>query len=144
MQRTDPYGAYRFVVEIDDLPVAAFAEVSGLDFEVDVIEYRDGNDKESTVRKIPGLRKYGNVILKRGVIASDEFWEWIVQALDGPVAKRNCTISILDEENQPVVRWGCVNAWPCKYEGPALNATGNEVAIETVELAHEGLRLIGP
>lgn len=142
MERTDPYNAFNFIVELDGLPVAGFTEVSGLDFEIEVIEYRDGDDAEPRVRKLPGLRKYGNVTLKWGITASDEFREWIAQSLNGPVLKRNGTIAILGEDHERVATWGLENAWPCKYQGPGLRATGNEVAIESIELTHERLHLL--
>jgi phage tail-like protein len=141
MERTDPYGAFNFTVELEGIDVAGFTEVSGLDFEIDVIEYRDGDDRDPTLRKIPGLRKYGNITLKRGITDSDAFWDWIVQSLNGPIERRNGRITILDDNREPVARWDFVNAWPCKYRGPHLAATGNEVAIESMELCHEGLQL---
>ena len=136
-----PYASFNFLVEFDGVAVAAFSEVSGLDFEIEPIEYRDGNERQDSVRKIPGLRKYGNITLKRGVTGNDDFWAWIVQALEGPVEKRNGRIVLLDERREPVVYWQFGNGWPCKYTGPDLNATANEIAIETIEICHEGLEL---
>lgn len=143
MAEPGPYTAFDFVVAIDDVAVAGFTEATGLDFEIEPIEYRDGDDKAPTVRKIPGLRKYGNITLKRGVTGANDFWDWILQALDGPVAKRNGEIMLLNEQREPVARWSFTNAWPCKYHGPQLNATKSEIAIESVEICHEGLRFSG-
>jgi phage tail-like protein len=139
-QRHDPYRAFSFCVEIDGLPLAAFTEVSGLESEAEVIEYREGGD--GRVRKLPGLRKYPNIVLKRGLTQDTELWRWHKNVLDGNVDRRNGSVILLDEHGQEAVRWNFRNAWPCKYFGPHLNAKGNDVAIETLELAHEGLELV--
>lgn len=142
MAGPDPYAAFDFVVAIDGVDVAGFSEVSGLEFEIDVVEYRDGNDAAQRVRKIPGLRRYGNIVLKRGITGHNAFWDWILQALDGPVAKHDGEIMLLSEQREPVVRWHFTDGWPCKYLGPDLNAAASEIAIESVEICHEGLRFI--
>lgn len=139
--RTDPYSVFNFIVEIDGIDagaVAGFQEVSGLVSEVAVIDYREGSE-DITVRKLPGLRKYTNVVLKRGVTRSDALWNWHKAVLDGQVERRNVGIVLLNEARQPEARFALREAWPCKWEGPTLNAANNEVAIETLELAHEGL-----
>ncbi|MDX2343858.1 MAG: phage tail protein [Acidimicrobiia bacterium] len=143
MPRQDPYGAFGFLVSIDGLDVAGFTEVSGLEYEIEVIEYREGNETTDTVRKIPGLVKYTNIVLKRGITADNSFWEWVVQPLGGPVERRSGVISILDENHEPVASWEFTDAWPCKYVGPKLQALNSTVAIETLEICHEGLRLVG-
>jgi phage tail-like protein len=140
MPDNNPYGAFSFVVELDGLEVAGFSEVSGLEFETEVIEYRTG-DTEPTVRKLPGLTKYANVTLKRGLTADPAMWEWIIQSQQRPVLRRNGSIVLLDENREPALRWEFRNGWPCKYRGPVLDATGNEVAIETLEICHESLHL---
>jgi phage tail-like protein len=106
-----------------------------------VIEYREGADRVNTARKLPGLAKYPNVTLKRGITGSTDLFEWWKSVRDGQVQRRNVTITLLDEQRQAVLRWHLRDAWPVKIEGPTLNATGNEVAIETLELAHEGLEI---
>lgn len=119
-----------------------FSEVSGLDIQVQTISYREGSDKEYNVRKMPGLKKYSNIVLKRGIVAGDnEFFEWLNSIRLNQVERRDITISLLNEEHEPVVTWKVTNAFPVKIEGPGLKATGNEVAIETMELAHEGLTI---
>jgi phage tail-like protein len=133
------YPGFNFTVEFDGAEVARFTEVSGLDFEIEPIEYRTGSERTPELRKIPGLRKYGNVVLKHGITSSDEFWSWIIAALDDPVELRNGTVSLLNEEHEPVAQWRFRNGWPCKYQGPHMKATANEIAIETVEICHEGL-----
>jgi phage tail-like protein len=122
-----------------------FSEVSGLTLECEPIEYRGGADQTLTVRKIPGLKKYGNVTLKRGVIeAENGFWEWWNTIQSGIVQRRNVTISLLNEQHNPVMSWEISHAWPTKVEGPGLNATGNEIAVESLEFAHEGLVINSP
>jgi phage tail-like protein len=116
-----------------------FAEVSGLDLDIAVIEYREGNSRDNSPIIIPGMAKYANVTLKRGIIASDnEFFVWVLTALHGPVERRDVTISLLDAAHQPVVRWKVRNAIPVGLRGPNLNASANEIAIEELVLAHEG------
>ncbi len=117
-----------------------FSEVSGLTLESEPIEYRGGADITLTVNKIPGLRKYGNVTLKRGLVAKENgFWEWWNTIQSGTVQRRTVTVSLLNEEHKPVMNWEIQRAWPVKVEGPSLNATGNEIAVETLEFAHEGM-----
>jgi phage tail-like protein len=132
--RVDPLPASQFVVEIDGIQVASFAEVSGLHSETAVIEYRTGTDV--TTRNLPSLRKFGNITLKRGVTQDAELWNWH-ESLD----RRNGSIVLLDGKRNEAVRWNFVNGWPCKWEGPLLNARANEVAIETLEIAVEGIEL---
>ncbi len=139
--RNDPFGAFNFIVEIDGVAKAAFSEVAGLGVEIAAIEYREGGDKVLTVRKLPGLAKYSNIVLKRGLTLDHSLWDWIKKGLDGNVQRATMTIVLLDDQRQPAVRWVVHNAWPCKYQGPALNAKSSEVAMETVEICHEGLEL---
>jgi phage tail-like protein len=139
--RTDPFGRFNFRLEIDGVVKAAFSEVSGLVAETEVIEYREGNEAANTKRKIPGLTKYSNLVLKRGVTADKSLWNWYKTVIAGNVQRANGSIILLDAGHNEVQRWNFINAWPCKWEGPALKATGNEVAIEAIELAHEGLEL---
>jgi phage tail-like protein len=140
MARHDPYKAFNFRVEIDGL-TASFSQVSGLESEVEAIDYREGGE-QARVRKLPGLRKYTNIVLKRGITRDLELWNWHKQVLDGNVQRRNGSVVLLDDQGQEQVRWNFVNSWPCKYVGPALDARSNDVAIETLELAHEGLERV--
>lgn len=141
-RRDDPYGAYNFEVSVevqDGKSVkASFTEISGLELSVDPIEYRNGND-DKTPRKFSGIRKYGNITLKRGITGDAEFWEWILEAANGKERKVNGSIHLLDEDRKQVFTWKVKNAWPCKFTGPSMNATSNEIAMETVEVCHEGL-----
>lgn len=136
-RRVDPYGAFRFLVEIDGIVAAGFSECSGLTAEIDIIEYREGGDP-TTARKIPGLRKYTSIVLKRGLTNDKSLWNWFKNVLDGNVQRANGSIVLLDASGNEVARWNFHNGWPSKWEGPTLNAKANEVAIETLEISHEG------
>ncbi|HEX2093622.1 MAG TPA: phage tail protein [Longimicrobiaceae bacterium] len=136
-ERVDPYRSFNFRVE--GLEVASFSEVSGLSSDGDAVDYREGTDVALSVRKLPGLRKYGNVTLKRGVTQSLALWSWYQNIINGISDRRNCTVVLQNEEHTDVIRWNLENAYVNKYEVSALNATANEVTVETVELVHEGL-----
>jgi phage tail-like protein len=119
-----------------------FTDVSGLDITNDVIEYREGSSPEYHKIKMPGQRKFSNISLKRGVFKSDnEFFNWFNTINMNTVERRDITISLLDETLAPVVVWKVKNAWPTKITPTDLKADGNEVAIEQLELAHEGLTI---
>lgn len=119
-----------------------FAEASGLTQEAQVIEYRDGLSRDFSSIKMPGLRKFNNITLKRGITkGNNDFFKWLNSIKLNKVERRDITISLLNEENMPVMVWKIRNAFPVKVEGPGLKATGNEVAIESIEVAHEGLTL---
>ena len=137
--RADPYTPLRFIVEIDGIQSAAFSEVSGLDSETDVLEYRTGADP--VARKIPGQTKFANITLKRGLTKDRSLWNWRLSVVEGTPQRRNGAIVLLDATGAPVLRFNFRNGWPCKWEGPLLNARATEVAIETLEIAHEGLEL---
>jgi phage tail-like protein len=136
--RKDPYRSFNFVVEIDGITRAGFRECSGLDSSQDPVEYREGGDP-ATVRKLPGLIKYSNISLKRGVTDDTELQKWRQQAIDGKVERKNGSIILRDSAGEEAARWNFREAWPTKWTGPSFNATSNEVAIETLELAHEGV-----
>jgi len=134
-----PLSNYHFQVEWGGTRIG-FTEVGGLDIEVDVIEYREGSSPEYSPTKMPGQYKYSNIILKRGIFKQDnDFFQWMNTIHLNEVERRDITISLLDETHVPVMTWKVRNAWPVKYSGPMLKANGHEVAIETLELAHEGI-----
>jgi phage tail-like protein len=137
-ERKDPYRSYNFLVEIDGIARAGFRECSGLDSTQDPIDYREGTDP-LTVRKLPGLVKYSNISLKSGMTDDAELWDWRKKAMEGKVERRNASIVLLDDTGAEKSRWNIVNGWPTKWTGPSFNATGNEVAIETLEIVHEGV-----
>ena len=120
-----------------------FTEISGLDIENEPIEYRDGPDPEFFKKKIPGMTKYGNITLKRGTFHQDDgLYAWIKTINLTDVEKRDLTISLLNDKHEPAVVWKVKNAWPIKFQSTDLKADSNEIAIETVELAHEGITSI--
>lgn len=140
-QRNDPYRVYNFVLEVDNLPKGAFTEVGGLTAEGDAVDYREGSDLQQNVRKLVGLRKYANLTLKRGYTQDKSLWQWYTNIMNGIADRRNVTIVLMNEAREPVMRWHAENAWINKIEGPAFKASGNEIAMESVELVHEGLTL---
>ena len=133
-----PYGKFRYKVEIDGLEAGGFSEASGFDASIDVIEYREG-DMVQTPLKLPGLKKYGNITLKQGVADSMVMYEWMIAGVEGEVERKTITITILDETETATASWQVINAWPAKYTWPDFNATSSEVAIESLEIAHEGM-----
>lgn len=122
--------------------VASFQEISGLDIEAQIIEYRTGDSKAYSTVKMPGLIKSSNVTLKKGIFVKDnKFYDWFAQIKMNTVARTTVTISLLDEGGNATMVWSLKNAWPTKVTGTDLKADGNEVAVETIELAHEGLEI---
>jgi phage tail-like protein len=136
-----PIPKFHFQVEWGGSRIG-FTEVSGLDITTEVIEYRDGASPEYTKIKMPGQRKFSNITLKRGTFAGDnQFYEWFNTVNLNQIERRDLTISLLNENHEPVVVWKVKNAWPTKITPTDLKADGNEVALETLELAHEGLTI---
>lgn len=138
--RNDPYSSFNFLLEIDGMDVAGFSECSGLTMETDPIEYRNG-DEDITVRKLPGLKKFTNITLKRGWTQDKSLWEWRQTVMDGTTERKGGSIVLLDEARKEALRWTFREGWPVKLEGPTFNAKNNETAIETLEIVHEGLIL---
>jgi phage tail-like protein len=138
--RNDPYAQYNFLLEIDNETVGGFTEVGGLSAESDIIEYREGSDP-ARMRKLPGLFKFSNITLKRGYTQNRKLWEWRKTTLDGQTLRKQGAVILLDEARTPVLRWEFFEGWISKYEGPALNATANEAAVESIEIAIEDLQL---
>jgi len=134
-----PLPVFHFQVEWGGTRIG-FTEVSGLTVEVQPIDYREGSAYEYQVTKMPGIPQYTNLTLKRGIYKADnEFFQWLSTVRLNQIERRDITVSLLNEEHQPVVVWRIREAWPSKVEGPSLNSTGNEAALESVELCHEGL-----
>jgi phage tail-like protein len=136
--RQDPYRSYNFLVEIDGITRAGFQECSGLDSTQDPIEYREGNEG-LTVRKLPGLNTYSNIVLKWGIIDDTELWDWRQQVMEGSIERKNGSIVLLDDIGEEKARWNFREGWPTKWTGTTFNATGTDVAVETLEIAHEGV-----
>lgn len=141
--RKDPYRNFRFLVEIDGIVQAGFSEVTVPDTSTDVVEYREGSE-EPRLRKLSGLNKFGNVTLKWGTTDSLEFFNWRKLVMQGKMkdARKNMAVILMDEEGNPAARWEFENAWPNKYDPADLNAKGNDVAIESVEIVHEGMKRV--
>jgi phage tail-like protein len=141
MEKNYPLPVFHFSVEWGGNRVG-FSEVTGLTQENQAIEYRDGSFPEYSSIKMPGLRKFSNITLKRGVVKGDnEFFAWLATVKLNKVERRDLVIKLLNEEHNPVMVWKVQNAFPVKVEGPQLKASANEVAIETIEIAHEGLEV---
>jgi len=139
--RRDPLRNFRFRLEIDGIQQAGFSEATVPDTTMDVVEYREGNEV-TTVRKLPGLTKYGNLSLKWGVTDSLDLYNWHRKAVDGNVQRKNVAVVLLDEAGNDKARFEFTNAWPSKYDGPDQNAKGNDVSIEMVEIVHEGMKRV--
>jgi phage tail-like protein len=136
--RNDPLRNFRFRVEIDGIQQAGFTEVTGFDATVDPIDYREGTDP-THVRKLTGLTKFGNVTLKWGVTDSTALYDWHRQIVNGEIVRKNVAIVVVDEAGNDKARWSIAEAWPSKYDPVDLNAKGNDVALELVELVTEGV-----
>ncbi len=139
--RFSPYGTFNFLVKFDGSEVfGGFSDVSGLSTDITVAEYRNGNDQENHVRKVPGMHKTSDVTLKRGIINSQELWAWVVQTrTEGLRARRQVSITLLDVARIPVQQWVLRGAVPMKYTGPTLAAKGGaDVAMEELVLSAEG------
>jgi phage tail-like protein len=149
-QRNDPYGAFNYIVALGDRQgdgkdgvVGGFSDVSGLGVDINYSEYRNGNEKFNTVRKVPNTHKLDDVTLKRGVMGSDDLFAWVAGVRDGTPNARTVSITLLNEARQPVVTWRLRNAQPKKWAGPTLSAKGGgEVAVEELHLVHEGIDFI--
>jgi phage tail-like protein len=136
-----PMPKFFFQVKWGDQEMS-FQEVSGLDVEAQPIEYRHGDSKVFSVIKMPGIKKTGNVTMKKGVFKSDnKFWAWFSQIKMNIIERVPVTISLLDEGGAPTMVWTLANAWPTKITGTDLKSDGNEVAVESIEIAHEGLTI---
>jgi phage tail-like protein len=138
-QRVDPFRNFNFLIELDGIAQARFTECSGLGSTTEIIETREGGDN-ATVRKLPGKTSFSDITLKWGLTSSNELWAWRQQVVDGTVIRKNGSIVVYDLGNRTeVARWNFVSAWPTKWEGPTFSAKGNDIAIDTLVLAHEGV-----
>ncbi|MFL6353106.1 MAG: phage tail protein [Bryobacteraceae bacterium] len=139
--REDPFNSMKFIVEIDGIATSAFLAVSGIEADVAVVDYRPGNDKIPGARKLPGEAKFSNIVLKRGMTSDLSLWNWMRETLEGQVSRRSMSVVLLSEGREEVMRFDFKHAWPVKWSGPNLNGESSDVAIETLEIAHEGLSL---
>lgn len=138
---TWPMPKFRFEVNLGtELKGIAFQEVSGMDAEVQVIEYRKSNNSLFSTQKMPAVAKYGNITMKRGVFVNDNsFWRWMEEIRMNTIKRRTVLIKLLDERGDVTLQWQLNNAWPTKISGTDLKSDGNEVAVDTLEIAHEQL-----
>jgi phage tail-like protein len=136
----EAHGTFRFYVTIHDVAQAVFTEVTGLQVETVVMDYEEGGNN-AFVHKLPGRTKVGNLTLKHGMTRTNELFTWFAKVVGGEVDRRNVSVIMFDSLGEELVRWDFLNAYPVKWVGPQLGAASNAVAIETLELAHEGLRL---
>ncbi len=142
MATTYPIPKFHFQVQWGGVRIG-FTEVTGLDMQVEAIEYREGSSPEYSKIKMPGLHKFSNITLKRGSVKGDtDFYKWVNTINLTVVERRDIIISLLDESHAPVMTWKAKNAFPVKVQASDLKSDGNEVAIETLELAHEGLNIL--
>ncbi len=142
-QSTNVWPIPKFYFQVKwDSEVMSFQEVSGLDVEAQPIEYRSGDSPVFSTINMPGIKKNGNVTMKKGVYKSDnKFWDWFNQIKMNTIKRVPVTVSMLDEAGSPTMVWTLANAWPTKITGTDLKSDGNEVAIETIEISHEGVTI---
>ena len=136
-----PMPKFYFQVKWDS-QVMSFQEVSGLDIQSEEIKYRHGDSPEFSVIKMPGMKKVGNITMKKGISKGDnKFWDWFKQIKMNTIKRLPVTISLLDEGGKATMVWTLTNAWPTKITGTDLKSEGNEVAIESMEIVHEGITI---
>ncbi len=138
-ERKDPYQSFSFLVEIQGLIVGGFSEVSGIQAEVEVEEIREGGVNDH-VHRLPKSTKYPNVVFKRGITDSDALWSWHQDVINGKIARRTVFVVLRDASGNEKWRWSFIDAYPVKWVGPDLKADSNAVAIESLELAHNGFK----
>jgi phage tail-like protein len=143
MAEATPYPMPRFFFRVTwGETEIAFSEVTGLTVETEVIEYRHGNNKQHHKMKMPGLQKFGNITFKRGIFKNrQDYFDWWNTVKLNTIERRNLKITLQDEDDKPVVMWSVTNAWPTKVQSPDLKSDANEVAVETIEVAHEGITI---
>jgi phage tail-like protein len=139
--RVDPYAGYNFSVELDGITRAGFRECSGLENSQNAGEYREGTDRNLSVRKLPGLVTHGDVTLSRGVTSDAKLWEWREKAAKGAVERHDISITLLDDVGNARITWNLFAAWPRQWTGPSLNATADELAVEQLVLAYERIEV---
>jgi phage tail-like protein len=139
-----PHLVSNFRVAIDSIPSATFSEILGLDVSFDIVDYRTGIGPQNSAEKLSGLARYQNITLKRGLTQNVDLWNWVKNILNGVPDKRSMTIVLQDAQHNDVVTWSVLNAWPCRWAGPVLNAGSSDIAIESVEICHEGFQLVVP
>ena len=141
--RHDPYLNFNFLVQIDGDAIAGFAEVDLPEGRIEIATYREGNERNSNAsRRLPGEVRFGPLVLRRGFSGDSALFQWWNELVQGNLSRKNVAIVLLDEQQRDVARWLVRRAWPSKLVGPNLRGLGNDVAIETLELSHEGIELV--
>jgi phage tail-like protein len=140
-ERKDPFGGYNFAVEMDGITRMGFKQASGLDSSSDATKYREGTDPTLGQRQLPGLLTFSNISLQRGITDDHALWDWRTSVATGNPVRRTISIILRDANGAEKIRWNVKNCWPLKWSGPSFDATTDAVAIETLELAHEGIEV---
>ncbi|WP_437275928.1 phage tail protein [Sorangium sp. So ce375] len=141
MDRKDPFGGYNFAVEMDGITRMGFKQCSGLDSSTAATKYREGTDPTLAPRQIPGMLSFSHITLQRGITDDHALWDWRDSVAKGKAVRRTISIILRDEAGNEKIRWNIKNCWPSKWSGPAFDATSDAIAIETLELAHEGVEV---
>jgi phage tail-like protein len=138
--RADAQSIHRFYLQIDGVNLAIFLEISGLQVETDTFEYIEGGNN-GFVHKLPGQTRVGHLTFKRGLVATNELFNWYMQVAAGKIERRNLSVIIYTYGGEELRRWNFFDAYPVRWVGPGLNADATEAAIESVEIAHAGMQL---
>lgn len=141
MDRKDPFGGYNFAVELDGITRMGFRQCSGLDSTTAVTNYREGTDPTLVSRKLPGLLTHSNITLQRGITDDRALYDWRSETASGKLTRRSISIILRDDQGNEKIRWNLRNAWPTKWTGPSFDATSDAIAVEQLELAHEGIEV---
>lgn len=141
IERQDPFLGYNFAVELDGITRMGFKDCSGLDSDTAATTYREGTDANLAQRKLPGLVSYTNIVLGRGITNDHALWDWRKEVMDGTITRRAISIVLRNAKGEEQIRWNVKECWPVKWSGPSFDATSDAVAIEKLELAHEGIEV---
>jgi phage tail-like protein len=139
---SNPYDAFNFSVEIAGVTAAVFTECTLPAVSIDVIEYREGADRLQNIHKLPGVVKYDNLILTHGLTSDTALWTWFSSFVEGTGTPTSLTVTLRDGQGNKLIAWTFSKAWPVKYQSPVLNGKKSALAIETLELAVEGMKVL--
>ena len=140
-KRIEGYASARFGISIGNVVTSAFTEASGLEAQIDVMEYEEGGNN-LFVHKLPGRIKYPNVTLKRGMIFANDLWDWFQGVMNRQIVRQNISIILFSHDGTEVRRWNLENAYPIKWSGPSFKASDNAIAIESIEFVHTGMTVV--
>ena len=142
-KRVEAFPSAKFGVSIENVVTAEFTEASGLEAQIEILEYQEGGNN-LFVHKLPGRVKFPNVTLKRGMTASNDLWDWFQQVMNRQIQRQNISIVLYGQDGSEVRRWDLEKAYPIKWSGPPFKASDNLVSIESIEFAHEGMTIQNP